>query len=73
MKLTHWVLILIFGSEIWPEVVTVETLTSAEIRFLLDEEASLRQRLESRVQGLRQRARTLRDSQGKADLSARDL
>lgn len=41
------------------EVSGQDSISATEIRFLIDEEASLRQQLESRIQRLRQRASVL--------------
>lgn len=44
------------------DVIGQDSISATEIRFLIDEEASLRQELESRIQRLRQRARDLNSS-----------
>lgn len=66
MMSVHWIfIVVIVWTGAWPDTVTAEVVSGAEIRFLLDEEASLRQSLESRVVALKQRASNLQNTFGK--------
>jgi len=66
MNFAGCVLVVVLSSAVtWPEVATGEVISTDDLQFLLDEETTLRQKLEGRVQGLHQRASSLRKDIGR--------